>query len=108
MSAVMSCQAVRPARPKIVRTGRVAVSAQVDGVDDEALGGQESGEPVVSSAVLADAVSDLHQCAWADPAGRQPLPNEYRSLIDLRGEREGVRNGGGLGAHASPVVGRRA
>ena len=55
--------------PKIVRTGRVAVSAQVDGVDDEALGSQESGEPVVSSAVLGDAVSDLHQCSWADPQG---------------------------------------
>ena len=46
---------------EVLGTGRVAVPAQVEGVHDVALGGQEAGEAVVSSAVLGDAVSDLHE-----------------------------------------------
>jgi hypothetical protein len=63
--------------------GGVPVSAQVESVGDAALGCQEAGQPVVSGTVFADAVGDLRSGPRTDPTGRQPLSNEYWSLIDL-------------------------
>ncbi|MCI0366165.1 MAG: hypothetical protein L0219_20080 [Phycisphaerales bacterium] len=75
----------KPGLSEVVGPGRFAVPAQVEGVDDVAFGGQESGEPVVSSAVLANAVSDLYHCAGANSARGEPLADEYRGLVNLRG-----------------------
>ena len=72
-----------PGLSEFVGSGGLAVSAQVEGVNDAALGGQETGQPVVSPAVFGDAVSDLYDHPRTDSAGRQPLSNKYRGLVDL-------------------------
>ena len=55
---------------EVVKTCCFAVPAKVEGVHDVAVCGQEAGETVVSSAVLGDAVGDLHSRVWTNPAGR--------------------------------------
>ena len=93
-------------------TGRLAMPAQIDAVDDVALNGQETGETVVSSAVFGDPVGDLHRGPRSDPLGREPVANEDRRLVDPRREGERfwgchspgghvVRQAGGRYAHES-------
>jgi transposase len=65
-----------------------AVPAQIQGVGDTTLGRQKPSQPVVPSAVFGDAVGDLYGGPRTDPAGRLPLADEYRGLVDLRWKRE--------------------
>ena len=92
---------------EVVETGRFAMPAQVDGVNDVAQGRQETGEAVVSPAVLGDARRDLHRGPRTDPAGREPFANEDRNLVDLRGKGEGFWDCGDMGGHLVPSWKRR-
>jgi hypothetical protein len=70
--------------PKLVGTCGLAMSAQVEGVGDATMCGEEPGQPVVPSTVFGYAVGDLHHGVRPDAARRLPLADEDRGLIDLR------------------------